>query len=398
MDDVKARLGQRFRKQQAFAAGYSPLYSKLFGLLADWLVAAESFKTLNLDWLVQAARSRSSFDVTLLLLAGLHRDILAGCPEVAPLGRYYSTVGGVLSCDDAELPAALRQALVSRQAALNAFVQTSQVQTNETARGLCWLLPICSTGWPSIHLVDLGASAGLNLAADQRHFRLNCSHIYQDQENSGSLDLGLGRPVQFTVMSEGRFRRPATGRCPKIVSRTGADRTPLCLKSLANQGHLAAFVWGDQPERLSLLRQGIAALQQVNQSAAPVRLHQVDLPDHLPRFLEEQITPLSGAPVVLYNTYLTTYLHDKGASLRRHLAAWAGHRAHPVLWLQWEPPRSGKVPPALGWVAWTADLWQQERHQHWHLGWTHPHGSRIQWLAGWTDWAGCWQRRAVVRW
>jgi hypothetical protein len=101
---------------------------------------------------------------------------------------------------------------------------------------------------------------------------------------------------------------------------------------------------------------------------------------------------LQDVPVVLFNTYLITYLLDKGASLRNHINSWAIGHPQPVLWLQWEPPRDKKKPPAFGWVEWTADLWSQGRHHHWQLAWAHPHGNHIQWLPDCHDWADYWHR------
>lgn len=46
-------------------------------------------------WLLSAAGERSSFDVPILLLAGLHRLVLAGSPGTAALAAYYPTVGGL---------------------------------------------------------------------------------------------------------------------------------------------------------------------------------------------------------------------------------------------------------------------------------------------------------------
>ncbi|MBM9537768.1 DUF2332 family protein [Desulfobulbus alkaliphilus] len=80
------------------------------------------------------------------------------------------------------------------------------------------------------------------------------------------------------------------------------------------------------------------------------------------------------------NTYLATYLHDKGISLGAHLDTWARQRREPVLWLQWEPLRGQPGPPEFGWVGWIADLWQEGYHWHGQLAWVHPHGTRIQWL------------------
>jgi len=385
--DFQIRLSRRFRKQQEFAAGYSPLYSRLFGLLADWL-ATEPGRDPLVDWLLQAAATRSSFDVPLLLLAGLHRDILTGVVEVAALAHYYPTVGGTRSADDRDLAAALRAAIRARQNPLADFLRTATVQTNETARGLCWLLPVLYPGWPAIHLVDLGASAGLNLVADHRGYR-----VAGGVEGEEMFDLGSGAPGQFLVASQGELSFPLQNSPPAILSRIGCDCAPFSLATIQDEQTLAAFVWGDQAGRLTTLRQGIAALHRVSRTQVPVQLYPAHLPDDLASFLEQQVAPCVGAPIVIYNTYLTTYLHDKGASLQPQLASWAAAQAQPVLWLQWETLWQGPQPPAFGWVGWTADLWQDGRHFHWHLAWAHPHGTLIQWLPGSIDWANFWQIR-----
>ena len=112
-NELYLRLTRRFRKQQEFAAGYSPLYSRLFGVLADWLAVGQGCDPL-VDWLLQAAATRPSFDIPLLLLAGLHRDILTGVPEVQALARDYPTVGGTRLAQDPDLAKALRQAINRR--------------------------------------------------------------------------------------------------------------------------------------------------------------------------------------------------------------------------------------------------------------------------------------------
>jgi hypothetical protein len=171
IDDFPLRLSRRFRRQQAFAAGYAPLSSRVCGLLADWLEVGADRDPVA-AWLLAAGRGRASFDVPLLLLAGLHREVLAGEPAVVELARYYPSAGGALDPAGAGFAAALRAALLALRPQLAAFLQQASVQTNEVARGLCWLLPACFPGWPGMHLVELGASAGLNLVADWRPFRL----------------------------------------------------------------------------------------------------------------------------------------------------------------------------------------------------------------------------------
>jgi hypothetical protein len=79
-DLSRVRLAAKFRDQEDFSRDYSPLYARLFGLVAGWLEAPEADDDAVTNWLVAAGRDRRSLEVTLLLAAGLHRDVLAGEP------------------------------------------------------------------------------------------------------------------------------------------------------------------------------------------------------------------------------------------------------------------------------------------------------------------------------
>jgi hypothetical protein len=163
------------------------------------------------------------------------------------------------------------------------------------------------------------------------------------------------------------------------------------LHTAEDEQTLAAFIWGDQPQRLARLREGIAAFHHVNQGHAPVRLYPADLPADLPSFLDQRVPAQPPQPVVIYNTYITVYLSDKGGALRHHIARWAATQGRPILWLQWEPLRNAE-PPQLGWCAWTADLWLGHTHHQWLLGWVHPHGTHVQWEPGFQAGRDFWRR------
>ncbi len=381
------QLEHHFREQQRFAEGYSPLYAHLFAIIADWLASDAADPVVG--WLVEAAAERPPFDVTLLLMAALHRDVLAGEPAVSALARFYATVGGEEMTNGEEQaiasPAAggrladdLRDAIIARRDALGAFIRTANVQTNETGRGLAWLLPATGMGWEAVHLVELGASAGLNLVADRRGYRL----VDADDPPQTRLQLGQG-PPQFTTLMRGTGALPASTAVPTIRSRTGGDVRPFYLRTADDELMLASFIWGDQAQRMARLREGIAALRSVETSAAPVRLAPLNLPDGLSRFLAEELPRTFDAPVILYNTVVTLYLPDHGASLRDIVAEWAGRQPVPVLWLQWEPWWDGPPPPDREWMAWTADYWPHDgsgESYRWHLAWVHPHGKALEWL------------------
>lgn len=369
------RLAYRFERQSAFAEGYSPLYSRLFAILAMWFQAPSRYEDPIVRWLVEAGRGRNTFDVPLLLLAGLHGRVLAG--EAPALAAYFPTAGSSWPPDaaaDEQLPAILRDTILQARPQLAAFIQQANVQTNETGRGLVWLLPLAYLPWPAVELVDLGASAGLNLVADQRAYRL------VDQQEEVLLDLGEGQPVQFVTRCRGNVQPFATaGPLPRIAGRLGCDLMPVAVETQADELRLMSYVWGDQTQRLARLREGLVALHRVNEGETPVHMAQANLPGDLPALLGG----LSGEiPLVLYNTYMTIYLEEHGAGLRPVIAAWAATQQRPVLWVQWEPPtkelayEQDEAPPE-DWCAWTVDLWLgQGEHYQWRPAWVHPHGTQ----------------------
>jgi hypothetical protein len=127
-------LAGAFARQQRFADGYSPLYAHLFGVVGDWLAADKGDEVVA--WLVELAAARRPFDLTLLLPAALHREVLAGMPEAAPLAAFYPTAGGRVPDTPAPLAEALYRVILARRETLTAFIRRANVQTNETGRGL----------------------------------------------------------------------------------------------------------------------------------------------------------------------------------------------------------------------------------------------------------------------
>ncbi|MFN2138404.1 MAG: DUF2332 family protein [Candidatus Promineifilaceae bacterium] len=385
----------RFRKQAAFSNSYSPLYAALFDTIAGWLAEGESHPIAS--WLVNAANGRRTLDVSLLLAAGLHRDILLAEPAASALAPYYPSVGGRQPASlgedgskriDPAYQLALYQAILARQDTLGAFIRDQHVQTNETGRGIAWLLPAASSGWPRLHLVDLGASAGLNLLAERRRY-----DFVDGRSERPIVRLGSGDGKQFTIESVNDMMKLAPGEPPIVLSRTGCDQAPFRLRSPLDKATLTAFVWPDQPDRMQRLQEAIVALHQTESSRAPVRLSAATLPDDLPRFLS---TLESGTkdPILCYNTYIRMYLPDKGAALRAHIENWASGQERAVIWVQWEPDSCQDIDhcqaPELGWLAWTIDAWQGSHAGHWHVAWIHPHGGKVRWLPDlerWQEWA-----------
>jgi hypothetical protein len=137
-------------------------------------------------------------------------------------------------------------ALAAEREWLARFTADQQVQTNEVQR--CWaLLPaFLSLGDERpLELIELGASAGLNLVWDR----------YRYAYAAGSW--GDGR---LTLAGEEPAPVPAEllGRRPVVVRRRGIDLRPLDPADEEDVRLLECFVWPDQHERMRRLREALA--------------------------------------------------------------------------------------------------------------------------------------------
>lgn len=396
-----AELADRFHKQHQFALNYSPLYAALFGSVANWL--AEAPQDPAVQWLLHNTSHRAAFDVTNLLAAALHYEVLAGEPAVAPLAHFYPTVGGNASpyrlfVDDdhrsdsisAGFTQALHNAILARQETIAAYLKSSTVQTNETGRGYSWLFPASLAQWDEVYLIDLGASAGLNLLADQRAFQ-----FIHSSDGSQFFALGNAASLQFTIRAGGKlkyFLHGGSGKL-KIASRIGYDIHPFHIVTEVDERTLKSFIWADQIERVQRLEEAIMAFNQVQSSPVPIQLYSASLPGDLSDVLDEQPRDLQQ-PLLIYNTYIKMYLPRKGEELHDIIAEWAMRQNRPVIWIQWEPPQftsyRDKRAPSLGWLAWTADLWHNKQHYQYQLGWVHPHGREVYWLPDLEAWILYW--------
>lgn len=148
---------------------------------------------------------------------------------------------------DAALWGAVSAALVSDAAAIDRFIDSAP-QTNEVRRSAAliplghWLaerfgLPIRSS--------ELGASGGLNLRWDR----------YALDIPGGPF--GPSDPV-LTLRPTWSGPPPPTAR-PRISDCAGVDLNPLDPARPEGAVRLQAYLWPDQPERLSLTRAAIAA-------------------------------------------------------------------------------------------------------------------------------------------
>ncbi|GAC1441757.1 MAG: DUF2332 domain-containing protein [Mycobacteriales bacterium] len=317
MSALACALPGRFRAQADQCALHgSPLTAALLYGAADDDEAGGPTQQL----LRPVAGEPSGSVVSLRFAGALHRLVLERkAPELA---LYYPSVGGTASAADV-WPAA-RRAVAEHLEELAEGVRRP-VQTNEAGRAAALyggLLHVAAaTGLP-IRLLEIGASAGLNLRADAFAYELPG-------------DVVLGDPA-----SPVRLRHPWQGSLPpldvalRIADRLGCDPLPLDPTRQADRLTLTSYVWADQVERFERLR---GALQVAAEQPASVQA----LPASA--FLERELaTPTPGVATVVWHSVVRQYLHpDERAAVERILAD-AGARAStqaPLARLSLEPER-----------------------------------------------------------
>ena len=116
---------------------------------------------------------------------------------------------------------------------------TRYTQTNECRRCVALLPMVSMAEFRAFHLIDVGASAGLNLGVDRYGYR------YGDQEwNPG------GEPL---LEAESRGIAPELVEV-EVLSRTGLDLNPIDPSDVSARRWLDALIWPEHVERRARLR------------------------------------------------------------------------------------------------------------------------------------------------
>ncbi len=404
------------RLQALFVRGYSPLTAALLEQVVGWLSDPDARgQELGNQAAVQRAAERvvdlleagdpsiegawiNDLEPTLRLNACMHWYVLQNDLRVVELRPYYSTVpegDGPDARDplDPEFAGRLLRAVDRLGDELFQRAKTWRVQSNETSRGIAWLLPAVCVGAEAVTLIELGCAAGLNLYAEQRAFELAWSR---------SARLRIGRGLTGSTQSE-PFLIPCSGpqpspldeftdaerAGPEVLSRVGGDINPIDLSKPDAEVTLEACVWGDQRRRLERLREGIEVHRRHvrERSLVPAELRTMELPDELVEFLEAALPVHPVAPVIVYNTYVTAYLSDVNQravvrQMREFAKQWSLRHKLPWMWVRFEPARSGNPAPHPGWCRWLVEVFSGSKTRMIELGWAHPHLVRVEFGPG----------------
>lgn len=302
-------MAARLRRQAVFcAADGETLYAELLERLAGDVEAEGA------AWRVLApyAHEPGAAAVALRLLAAIHRLVLLG--EAQALARFYPSAGG--GGAPAGAWPAVASLLEAREADLRELT-ARPCQTNEVGRAAplaCGFLAVArATGRP-LRLLEIGASAGLNLRWD-------------------GFDHGsFGDPASPVDLAPLYERPPAPVRRLRVVGRAGCDVAPI--DPLTDEGALtlAAFVWPSRPERMAMLRGAVEVARRL-----PAAVEQADALAWLRARLAR---PMAGSATVVYHSVFLQYLpaaaRERLVAAIRAAGAGAGRDA-PVAWVRMEP-------------------------------------------------------------
>lgn len=271
-----AGLAQRFREASTEHAKRSPFYSSLNRQIAEHPDVVE---------LLAAAPREQRLPV--LLLAAVHSLVLAE-PDLQ-LAEWYPTTASTPRATD-PFPAFARLCR-DRSDDIRTIVATRSVQTNEVGRCAFFLpaLGLVERGVGPISLIDIGASAGLNLQLDRFEYRYSPGGV-------------VGGPSPVVLECGTRGAVPIPRRVPEIRSRVGIDRTPINLTDPVQARWLLACVWPDQADRFHRLE---AAIEMAASNPAP--LLRGDAVDSVAGAVADQAE--SAHPVVI-NSWVLNYLPE----------------------------------------------------------------------------------------
>lgn len=289
----------------------SPLYATVLAALATDVRAGGPSAVL-----LGPHADRPRGDATLLrLLAAVHELVLAGAePDLA---MHYPSVGGHPGPQVGER---FVSAVGRHRRALETMIERG-VQTNEPGRSAALIgayLLLARAGLP-LRIMEIGASAGLNLRFDQYRY-----------EAAGASFGPVASPVRFVDPWFG----PApdlSGRL-EVAERRGCDPAPIDPNDEAGRRRLRSLVWPDQPERRARLDAAIAVAARL-----PVT---VDRADAVSWLAEQLAEPVPGTTTVVVHSIVLQYLSPRDRARVVAQLEEGGGRANaaaPLAWLRMEP-------------------------------------------------------------
>lgn len=263
----------------------SPFYERLARRIAD-----------DPEMLALAAQAQPHQPVMNLLFSAVHYLLMSGIDD--PLTLFYADLHRKPNIIDDPYPI-FRAFSLEHAAEIIALIRTHRVQTNEVAR-CSLLLPAFGLvsqrlGGEPFAMIEVGASAGLNLNWDKYAYDYGDGHVYGE----------LSSPVVLQCELRGHLRPPIPAALPLVHSRAGIDLNPNDVFDDDAMLWLRALVWPEQHDRAERLRRAILLAQ-----LFPPPLVQGDALELTPRLIQEIPREI---PIVLFHSFV---LNQVSAEMR----------------------------------------------------------------------------------
>lgn len=291
----------------------SPFYARLCELMAEDAEAAGP----TLDVLGPTLEEPFDDYHVVRMLDGIHWRVLEG--DAPELEGHYESLGGDSDADAAwpHIRAILADPPPRVVAAL-----AHPPQTNEPARSAAFVVGLLEvahrTGLP-LRLLELGASAGLNLHPDRYRFEVGGDGVGPEDS-----------PVRFSDhWLEGT---PNFAASLDVVERAGCDLYPVDLRDPKERTRLLSYVWPDEGGRFALNRAAVEIA-----SADPVVIEESAVDDWLDRQLADGLP--AGVATVVFHSLVWLYLPDETQARITNRLEEVGRRAtsrSPLAWLRYE--------------------------------------------------------------
>lgn len=352
ISDQLDTLAQRYVRFAAECEGISPLYSFLSAQIAQ-----------DRELLTLALACRPEQPPGNLLLGAVHYLLLQQPDD--PLAAYYpSLTAHPLPVHEA-YPAFKRFCLEHRPV-LEEIVATHLVQTNEIRRCTYLLLAFAHIAKQTTHqgiaeplaLLEIGASAGLNLLWDHYRYR------YQQQGHVMEVN-AAGSPVLLRCEVKGEQMPALPTTFPPVAWRMGLDLNPIDLRKPEQYRWLRALIWPEHHDRLALLEDAHLIYQQY-----PPLLRQGDVATDLVAALS--LMPAYATPVLFHTHVFTQVAPDVQEEVTQQLLRFARDRTVYRL-------GNDLVKPALQHFSLTLQVYREGQISETHLADVDGHGRWLVW-------------------
>ncbi len=350
-------LAQAFRVQsQACGELGSPFMAALLDRAAAEHERTGSVGGVLISWSDDPVQDA----VPLRWAAALHALVLSGAD--ANLAAVYPPSD---RAGDAEAVwRAVLDAIASHRPEIDAFL-SSPPQTNEVGRSAVLLggfleIARMTEGRP-LRMLEIGASAGLNLLWDRYQYELGGRAHWGDADST------------VVVRAEWAGKLPPLDAGISVAERAGSDAEPIDLEDETARLRLRAYVWADQPARMHLLDAAVALV-----CREKVRVERSEAAAWVSKHLQ---APATGLTTVLYHSIAWEYFPEETKRRIQSAVEEAGRRADPaspLAWLRLEPSSGGG--PGGGMPELRLTLWPGGRDRC--LARAHTHGPPVTWLEG----------------